>query len=230
MQLWRVLFIFCLNIKMTIAIVVDVETTGLPCRPQSGRQYYPPQMSEMYDSSRIVSIAWIIRDLENNATLTERYYVIKPKGFGIPQQATDIHGISTQQALFEGSYIKRVFNTLLSDLLIYNPSHIAAHNLSFDIHVIKSELYRANRMDIITTLGELHPLCTMRRSKSYMKQTKFPKLADLYKFCFPEKEMPHAHNALHDTRHCAECLQHMYTTYQPDFIAASPTTQSPNRD
>ena len=201
-----------------ITITFDVETTGLPSWPNKTRQYYPPELLEMYDSSRVVSIAWIIQDLENKNTIQSRYFIIKPDGFTIPQASINIHNITNEEANANGLPISRVLNTFYADILMYKPTCIVAHNLSFDYHVIKSELHRANRKDIIAKLTSLHPICTMRRSKTLMDIPKFPKLAELYKFCFPEKELQNAHNALYDTKQTVECLQYLYDTYKTDFI------------
>jgi len=193
-----------------IALVVDTETTGLPQRPPWGSCTDPvPQDLEMYDGVRIVSIAWIVRDLGSGADLGEGYYVVKPEGFVVPLEATEVHGITHAYAEEHGKPLGWVLDRLKEDVERHGAGLLVAHNLAFDIRVIKSELYRADRMDVMKAIKGMQPICTMRRSRVVMRCDKMPKLVELYAHCFPEREMPHAHNALHDARHCCECLQWM---------------------
>jgi DNA polymerase III epsilon subunit-like protein len=205
-----------------IALIVDVETTGLPERPPwSTRSYYSPNILEMYDSSRIVSIAWIVRDLVTQTDISECYYVVKPNGFSIPESSTAIHGITHSFAEGNGIPIQTVIDMFQENLIKYQPTYLVAHNLAFDIHVIKSELYRAERKDVLDTMKTMSPICTMRRSRVFMNTNKQPKLVELFKYCFPDQDMPHAHNALHDTRHCCECLQWMYNRHSNEYMKES---------
>ena len=86
-----------------------------------------------------------------------------------------------------------------------NCSHIIAHNIGFDINVIKSELFRRNLYHIIIELDKKILICSMKKFKNTIKakfkhntnKIKDPSLKELYKFAF-NKEIENAHNSKFD--------------------------------
>lgn len=187
-------------------LVVDIETTGFPSRPAGRGGMYSYHSLDKYDSSRIVSIAWVLLD-SNYDTITEDYYIVKPNGFKIPERATEIHGITTEMAMSDGIVFDKVVEHL-DELFKKYPdiTHIVAHNLDFDLNIIKSELYRHDALSLLSEFKKLREICTMKETARYMINGKFPKLSELYALCFEGKDMDNAHNALHDTRNCAACF------------------------
>jgi hypothetical protein len=65
-------------------VALDIETTGLP-KMASNRQYAPIHDFSSYDSSRVLSVAFVGTDQSYS-------FLIKPNGFQV--QGTHIHGIS----------------------------------------------------------------------------------------------------------------------------------------
>lgn len=190
-------------------IVLDVETTGFPCRlPGRGRAFYPFSSIDKFDSARIVSIAWIVMD-ENHSSVDEFYSVIRPDGFVIPESSTRIHGISNEYAVANGRPMRDVLKSLEDCFHRHHITHIVAHNIEFDMTIIKSEMYRFDQHDALALLRDPVEVCTMKETCRFMIGGKYPKLAELYEFCFDKKEMSNAHNALYDTRNCAECFAHL---------------------
>jgi DNA polymerase III epsilon subunit-like protein len=181
----------------------DTETTGLPIR--KGNKIASYKNLEQYDSARIVSISWIIT--QNQKVVGQAYYVIKPDGFTVPQESTNIHGISHEEAMATGCSIQTVFDQLKATLP--NCSTLVAHNISFDINVLKSELHRYQQTDILDILEPKHLVCTMRKGKEVLKTRVFPKLGALYKGLYNE-EIENAHNAQYDTLYCYKCYIKMF--------------------
>lgn len=69
----------------------DTETTGLPTNnnaPSSDLENWP----------RLVQLGWLITD-DTEREISSAEYIIKPRGFAIPADATRVHGISTEIAV-----------------------------------------------------------------------------------------------------------------------------------
>lgn len=181
----------------------DTETTGLPTR--KGNRFSSFKDLECYNSARIVSISWIIT--QQQKVVGQAYYVIKPDCFEIPKEATNIHGISTEEATKSGCPIQTVFDQLLS--VLPNCSTMVAHNIDFDINVLKSEVHRYKQTKLLEILSEKNMVCTMKKGKEVLKKRVYPKLAVLYKELYGE-DVENAHNAQYDTIYCYKCYIKMF--------------------
>lgn len=174
-------------------LIFDIETTGLPKTKIAN-----PENLELYDSARIVSIAWIIIN-KNKEIVQQEYYIIKPDNFIIPDIATKIHNISTEFALEYGIEINEMFNRI--EKVLEKIESILSYNINFDYNVLKSELIRYNKNNIIEKLDKNNKNCIMKMSQNYMSLKYYPKLCNAYKYIFKE-EINNAHNALDDTINC----------------------------
>lgn len=188
-------------------LVIDVETTGIPTRPPMFGQYYDYKMTNMYDSSRIVSIAWIVLD-QNMNHVSNEHYIIKPSYFIIPKQSTAIHKISHEDAIQNGIPLQDVADKLLSDVRDNKCMRVVAHNLNFDMSILFSELHRISYFHLITLLSTMKMYCTMRNGKRLLMPNKYPKLKELYHLCF-QKDLDNPHNALCDAEACAHIYVHL---------------------
>jgi|GEM_PF-6347742 len=75
-------------------LFIDTETTGLPTnktRPSTNTEYWP----------RLVSFAWILCTSKDDI-LEQGSFLVKPNGYIIPKEATQIHKITTARAVNEG--------------------------------------------------------------------------------------------------------------------------------
>lgn len=84
-----------------VYLFFDTETTGLP------KNYNAPSSDLENWSCRLVQIAWILAD-ENKKPFAMSNFIIKPDGFEIPKESSDVHGITTEKALAEGHDLKKV--------------------------------------------------------------------------------------------------------------------------
>lgn len=183
---------------MSNLMFIDLETNGLPSK-KSYSSFYKPDDYHQYDTARIIEIAYIITDINGNI-IKEYTKLIIPYDFDILN--TNIHGITMLDAVSNGVEINDVFEELLNDLIDVNT--IIAHNISFDENVLLAECYRYDKIDIIQEIFKKNKLCTMAMGKKYMKQSKNPKLVELYKHLF-DKDVVGNHRALVDTKLCMEC-------------------------
>jgi DNA polymerase III epsilon subunit-like protein len=135
--------------------VFDTETTGLPLGSPSGwGSYWDYRMTDKYQTSRIVSIAWsYINNFSkeklntytgtntNTNTYTIQHHLRYPEGFTeIP--TTHIHGISYNDTLEKGLTLSMILDTYGLGKALLDAEYIIAHNVGFDYHVLMNELHR----------------------------------------------------------------------------------------
>lgn len=167
------------------------------------RRMIHPRHVDAWEKCRIVEIAWSLYDT-NGALIKNESFIIKPVGFSIPVEASNVHGISTQQALDEGIDIAHALNCLKDSLRSTNI--IVAHNMKFDYNVILSEMHRLHDNDMIHLWTTRKSHCTMLAAlKPGMK---WPKLSELYLQLFKRPPNVNLHRALDDVSVCAEIYFH----------------------
>jgi DNA polymerase-3 subunit alpha len=188
-------------------LIFDIETTGLPKYNINNKKKEFPQPDDLdsYNSARIVSIAWVLIN-SNKDIIQQEYYIIKPDNFIIPDNVVKIHGINTEYANIYGIDIEEMFKRL--EYVLNKTNCILSYNIKFDYNILKSELIRYNKIDIINKLGNNNSKCIMLMSQNYMSSKYYPKLCDAYKYVF-NKEMNNAHNAMDDTLNCYKIYKHL---------------------
>lgn len=176
----------------------DTETTGLP------RNYNAPASPDD-NFPRLVQLAFIVADDEGNI-LKKRNYIVKPSGFEIPKQASDIHGITTKIALKNGLELEDVLVLLVSNAGLCDC--IVAHNISFDEKIVDSEFLRCkipfsfcDYKQKICTMKSTVNFCAIPSSMGF----KWAKLQELHEKLFGCK-FEEAHNALADVEATAKCF------------------------
>ena len=162
-------------------VAIDVETTGLPRKGN-------------YDNCRVLSLAIVEYDRQYKEARAS-HTLIYPDTFKV--QATEIHGITQEEAERDGIPFAEAYNDLLKTIL--SCPVVVGHNLKFDINAIRAEAKR-RQLDL-EPLDHIEPVCTLDLVK---KVYGFPmKLGILYKELFG-KELEGAHNALADSRAAGE--------------------------
>lgn len=182
-------------------LIFDTETTGLPKsrKPSSeGPNNWP----------HIVSISWVILDSETNEIQKERYYVIKPQGWTIPEEAIRIHKITNEIAERDGVSL----STTMGEFLAETYDALVAHNIEFDYNVLDNAI----RWDLSMAFNEIRKpkLCTMELSRNICNmrtlfgKPKAPKLSELYTHVFgTAPDMDTLHNSLVDTKLLVKIVQ-----------------------
>jgi DNA polymerase III epsilon subunit-like protein len=171
-------------------LFIDTETTGIN-----------PKLD------RLVQIAWITAT-EAGDEVSRSSMIVRPDGFAIPFGASQVHGITTELALRSGVPLKQ--SLLQLQTVADSVSLIAAHNLSYDLGILKNEYHRAGLPYPFTSTPGI---CTMRASTSYCclpkkngsSGFKYPKLEELYRHLFGY-DFLNAHNAEADTEACMKCF------------------------
>jgi len=175
----------------------DTETTGLP-------KSWKAPVSDLNNWPRLVQIAWLQYDAEGEK-ISGQDYIIKPDGFTIPVEASQVHGITTEQAIQEGVALNSVLEEFSK--LIDESTVLVAHNMNFDEKIIGAEFLREG---IQNRLFEIERLCTMKASTNYCQLPgnygyKWPKLSELHIKLF-DADFEEAHNASVDIEACAKCF------------------------
>lgn len=188
---------------MTINDVLffDTETTGLIPKGAEWETNYN-------DFPHVVQLAWI------HGCKVESH-IILPEGWEIPQESTEIHGITMERALREGEPFAAVIDMFIQDC--HEAGLLCGHNIHFDTQIIKANILRElgqtyfDAEDVNGALYKGKRIDTMRPSMKWVDartqdgRLKFPRLEELYSRCFPGETFP-AHDALEDTKAVAKCL------------------------
>ena len=180
---------------MTITLAFDTETTGLI---QRGVRLDSPDQPHLVQ----LGMAQLNEDLE---IVQQVSLIIKPDGYTIPKQASDVHGITTEKAEKFGIPLRTALSTfnqlcLTSDVLV-------GHNIQFDLKVMRSQLMRndlpdrTQNMPFFCTLEETRNIIkippTERMLEVGITDYKSPNLGEAYMH-FTGKELVDAHDALVD--------------------------------
>ena len=173
----------------------DTETTGLPnWQVPSGDESQP----------HLVQLAAVVCNAETQEIIKTLNFIIKPNGWEIPVETSDIHGITTEMALADGVPEDEAFEQFIA---MRGDIPRVAHNRTFDQRMLRIAAKRYAQSDDVTDKWaekDDHE-CTMMMAKPIMKKAGFTsaKLVDAYKF-FTGKDLLNAHTAMGDTIGCME--------------------------
>jgi len=176
----------------------DTETTGLP------RDWKAP-VTDLNNWPRLVQLAYLQYD-NNGNKISEGDFIIKPNGFTIPKESSNIHGITHERALIEGVDLQNVLSHFNG--LINNSQTLVAHNISFDEKIVGCELLRNGFQNSIPAKPKI---CTMEKTTYFCNipgfygKPKWPKLSELHYKLFGF-EFEEAHNAMVDINATAKCF------------------------
>lgn len=175
----------------------DTETTGIP---KGGHD------------ARIVQLAALLTD-NTGAEKARMNVIVKPDGWVIPKEASDIHGISTEHAMRQGLPIAMVIDKFHD--LAEHAEVFVAHNMPFDHgRYIREAVNGLGLLD--ATFGK-QGHCTMTQAHDLVKcpptdmmikwgrgnQFKKPNLQECHVHFFGEK-FDGAHDALADVIACKD--------------------------
>lgn len=167
---------------------IDTETTGLP--PKGCRDY---KNIIGFDSCRMVSIAIVLYSAEHEE-ISHYHTLIQPEGFQVT--ATEIHGITHEQAVTEGKPFSEVYSIIYK--LFSQEPMILGYNLKFDMDVIMSEVYRR---DLNMFSNKFTGVCAYKMAQK-VNGGRHIRLGEAYKM-LTGLELEGWHGALADARAAA---------------------------
>jgi|APGre2960657444_1045066.scaffolds.fasta_scaffold00035_28 DNA polymerase-3 subunit alpha len=193
------------------ALIFDTETTGLPPRANDPTRRFA-HYRKWGDNARLVQIAWQICGPQGQ--VLERYCtIIRPDGFVIPLEASNVHGISQDNAMNEGIPIDEVLEKLFRSIETFEVERMVAHNCQFDYHVIASELYKLQWKKEMECWKKLPSFCTMLRGTP--QRERFMKLSVMYeKLIGTMDDSIRLHQADSDVELCVALFHHLWPKRQ----------------
>jgi len=179
------------------ALFFDTETTGLP-------KNYKAPVTDVDNWPRLVQLAWLLYD-DNDNYVDGCNDIVCPDGWTVPEQAANLHGITTERALAEGHPVIDVLTRF--ENAMRQATHLVAHNMAFDERILGAEYVRAKWPRI---LPKLPRVCTMLSTTDICKLNgrygyKWPKLQELHRHLFHDT-FEEAHNAAADIKATARCF------------------------
>jgi len=185
---------------MSFITFFDTETTNLPAKGQWDNPHHD-------NTPKIVELAAVTYTPDGKEVSTMNV-IVKPNGWTISTEASEIHGISQERAMSEGVELDlaiRHFHYVLK-----NTSTLVAHNIRFDWLVLQRAYID---LDFFDRLPRPELFCTMLHMTNECKlpgrygNYKWPTLQEAYQHTF-NKTFDNAHSALADVRACAEIFFH----------------------
>lgn len=172
----------------------DTETTGkADFRSAPDADHQP----------RLVQLGAILTD-DAGKELSAINLIVKPSGFEIPEEASRVHGITTQIATDYGVDLEVALP--IFERLAKKPQVIAAHNIEFDLLIMRGELLRFGVEEdpfdgakFFCTMQAMTPICKLPGNYG---DYKWPRLQEAHKHAFGS-EFEGAHDAMADVRACA---------------------------
>jgi DNA polymerase III epsilon subunit-like protein len=195
-------------------LIFDTETNGLYRNNRS-----------ISKQPHILQLSWLVINHDDNIINShsmENYYVKIGDDVDIPESATNVHGITKD--FLKRSKLSMDIKTLLSKFLLdcQNADKLVAHNIEFDINMIKTEIERNNismlfkHDNIYCTMMNNIKLCNIEKINKYGSYLKYPKLSELYEKLYPNDEQPNFHDSLTDVICTCRCFFNI--VYQIDIL------------
>lgn len=188
---------------MSHIVVFDTETTGIPdWKIQSESEVQP----------HIVQLGAHLVHVESRKVVQTIDVIIKPDGWVITPELTEIHGITHEYAMEVGISEKQAVELLIA---FCAGRKRVAFNTTFDNRVVRIATKRFCSEEVINAWHEGEYECAMIASRKIMGG-KQPNLAEAYKY-FTGKEIENAHTAIGDVNACME----VYFAIQDRLAAAA---------
>lgn len=193
-----------------VALFFDTETTGLP------EKHKPP---EHPSQPRLVQLAFVLAPI-GGLERASASMMIKPQGWSIPEAASKVHGITTELATQFGIPLRTAVSCFCHHLVAADV--LIAHNIAFDLTVMKSALCQIDAASSIRGLTQIPLLCTQEATRDIVacpptprmlefgiEGYKSPKLAESYTY-YTGQELEGAHDALVDVRACRTVFEALF--------------------
>lgn len=153
----------------------------------------------------LVQLGAVLLD-EWNSEVDSLDVLIRPQGWTIPARATELHGITTEQAMAEGIPEAEAVGRLLS--LAARAKTKVAHNAVFDLRVLRIAMVRMfkgwSQLPTVCTMEATRNVCQLPPTQAMLAagrtEYKNPRLNEAYWHLLHEEMPGPAHNALVDAR------------------------------
>lgn len=207
-----------------LGLFYDTETTGFPLFSEPSEDPRQPH---------IVQLGALLIDMDTREILDGLDVIVRPDGWTIPSEASNVHGITTEYALEHGIPERDAIGMLLDMWRAAPTLTRIGFNEPFDARILRIGLFRHfdeltaeawkaglahDVMKVVTPICKLPPTAKMiaaRRGNSF----KQPKLTEAHLHFFGE-ELAGAHSALIDATATMRIHFHVEDLQQPALAAA----------
>jgi len=189
---------------MNLALFYDTETTGLP-------DFKAP--SEAEHQPHIVQLAALLVDVDTRETIQSMDVIIRPDGWTIPEEASRVHGITTEHAADVGIPESMAVSMFME---LWSGRNRVAHNQQFDARILRialmrhmdeqaADIWKGGAAECTAIMAT--PICqippTAKMVKAGFNKFKTPNLSEAYRH-FTGKELQNAHSAIADVLACRD--------------------------
>lgn len=183
--------------KMRV-LVFDTETSGLI-----------PKKYESPECPYILQLACILVDTDGSKVnkIDSINEIINAPINKLDDKVMEITGLTIEKVK-SGVDIVPLLNKFKN--MLENSDVMVAHNLDFDLKMIKIEFER-NNIELNTpgssycTMKNSTQICSIERENSFGKYLKWPTLEELHKHLFPGLDVKNLHDAYVDSILCLRC-------------------------
>lgn len=193
---------------MNLAFFYDSETTGLPDFRAA---------SESPNQPKLVQLAASLVDMDTLTAVQSMDVIIRPNGWIIPDDMTEIHGIGQEMAMDLGVDEGLALEMFYS---MWGKRKRIGHNQSFDARIIRIaqhrhlnifneqdlEDWKAGQAECTAILAKsivaLPPTEAMQKT-NFKNTKKTPSLQEAYRF-FYGRDFDNAHSAMADVNACID--------------------------
>lgn len=179
-----------------LLLFYDTETTGLPV-------WTEPSESEV--QPHIVELGALVVCTASHEIVHSLSLIIRPDGWEIPAEVTDVHGITTERARQVG--VPEAFAVETFWRLHAAVGLRVAYNEQFDARILRIALKRFGSEELAEQFKAAPAACAMRRTQKVLGGRN-PKLADAYQQIVGEP-MAGAHSAYGDCLATAKLWRHL---------------------
>lgn len=225
---------------MNLALFYDTETTGFPLWHEPSSDPRQPHLVQL--AAALVDLDRASSALGAPEVIQSIDLIIRPDGWDIPAEASDVHGITTEHALAVGVPEQIALTALLGLWSIGDggePHRRIAHNESFDARMIRIAIKRFIDDQMADTWKAANAECTMRLCtpicnlpptpkmvKAGRNHPKSPTLSEAYQHFFG-RELVGAHSALVDVKACIEIYTEIRAASLPPELAVGDCAETP---
>ena len=186
----------------------DTETTGLIPKGVQHR--------DLKSMPHLVQIAAIRTNDEGTEEEGRMDRIVRPDGWTIPTEASDIHGVTQERAMDEGLPLKEVmaeFHDLMTGM-----ATLACYNIAYDSKIISASYARAGATnEHVFRDGRRHlcvmlaatPVVNLPPNKSWSREPAWPKLFVAVEKLLGRPMRDGAHNALVDIEETIEVYKYL---------------------
>lgn len=177
-------------------LVFDTETTGKADFRSPANDPRQPHLVQL--GAQLLDDKLTVRSELNR--------IIKPNGWIIPKEASDVHGITQEIAEQYGFDLLDVAGEFYR--MATRAKVMVCHNFDFDELIVSAQMHRLDYDGDWWLADEVVRFCTMKHMTDVCAIPgpygfKWPRLQEAFQYCF-KREFDGAHDAMADVRACAD--------------------------